>query len=504
MKTLCIQDLTVRDGNQSLLATRMEREDILTLAAALDKAGYHSMEVWGGATFDAAYRFLNQSAWEILRDIRKAAPNTKLSMLLRGQNIVGYRHYDSDILERFIRLTIENGIDIIRCFDALNDIENVRHAFAYVKKYNAHLQAAIAYTVSPVHSNEYYIDLVKKYEELGADSICIKDMAGIISPENAGQLIRALKEVTDLPINLHSHTTAGLTQFVMVEAMKAGVDCVDGCISPFSGGTSHIADGTLLTIADQLGLSYTLNREALSDAYEVANKIADKYIAKGDYRTRSLISNPKIFEYQLPGGMLTNLISQLEEQGAADRLTEVLQEVPRVRKDMGYPPLVTPLSQMVGSQAVLNVLTGERYKVSPSEIKTYLTGGYGRPPARIAEDFRQKILGSDQPFVPSNADKLEPEYEKNFAYLENLLGRKPLEEEVVAYTIFPGPVEDYMRRNELSAGQPEESFVVDAKPAREPAANSAPKMQSANMKTYLITVGSEEYKVELEEVSQSS
>ena len=504
MKTICIQDLTVRDGNQSLLATRMEREDILTLAAALDKVGYHSMEVWGGATFDSAYRFLNQSSWDILRDIRKVAPNTKLSMLLRGQNIVGYRHYDNDILERFIRLTIENGIDIIRCFDALNDIENIRHAFSYVKKYNAHLQAAIAYTVSPVHSNEYYIDLVKKYEELGADSICIKDMSGIISPENAGELVRTLKQVTDLPINMHSHTTAGLTQLVMIEAMKAGVDCIDGCISPFSGGTSHIADGTLLAIADQLGLSSDIDRDALSDAYEVANKIADKYIARGDYRTRSLISNPKIFEYQLPGGMLSNLISQLEEQGAADRLTEVLQEVPRVREDMGYPPLVTPLSQMVGSQAVLNVLTGERYKVSPSEIKTYLTGGYGRPPARIDEDFRRNILGSDQPFVPSNSDLLEPEYEKNFAYLEGLLGREPLEEEVVAYTIFPGPVEEYMRRNELATVQPEENPVADVDPATEPVAKSAPVMQSANMRTYRIAVGDDEYLVELEEVSEGS
>lgn len=501
MNTFCIQDLTVRDGNQSLLATRMEREDILALASALDKVGFHSMEVWGGATFDSAYRFLNQSAWDNLREIRQAAPNTKLSMLLRGQNIVGYRHYDSNTLERFVRLTIENGIDIIRCFDALNDIENVRNPFSYVKKYGAHLEAAIAYTVSPVHSNEYYVDLVKQYEELGADSICIKDMAGIISPDNARELITALKQMTDLPINLHSHTTAGMTQFVMVEAMKAGVDCLDGCISPFSGGTSHLADETLLAIADQLGIPYDLDTEALSDAYEVADKIADKYIEKGDYRTRSLIPNPKIFEYQLPGGMLSNLLSQLEEQGASDRLNEVLQEVPRVRKDMGYPPLVTPLSQMVGSQAVLNVLSGERYKIIPNEIKTYLTGAYGRSPARIDVDFRRKILGSDQPFVPSDVNTLEPEYDKNFVHLKELLGREPLEEEVVAYTIFPAPVEEYLRRNELDSEQEEE--VYDEKSVSRNDVETEPekaKIRNSKMKSYRVAVDGEEYVVELEEL----
>lgn len=503
MNTFCLQDLTVRDGNQSLLATRMEREDILALAAILDKVGFQSMEVWGGATFDSAYRFLNQSAWDNLREIRQVAANTKLSMLLRGQNIVGYRHYDNDILERFIRLTVDNGIDIIRCFDALNDINNVRNAFSYIKKSGAHLEAAIAYTVSPYHTIGYFVDLVKQYEDLGADSICIKDMAGIITPNDVRELVTALKQATDLPINLHSHTTAGLTTLVMLEAIKAGVDCVDGCISPFSGGTSHLADETLLAIADQLGRPYKIDKTALTEAFELADKIADKYIANGDYRTRSLIPNPKILEYKIPGGMLSNLLSQLEEQGAADRVHEVLQEVPQVRKDMGYPPLVTPLSQMVGSQAVLNVLLGERYKISPNEIKTYLVGGYGRPPGKLDPEIRRKILGGDQAFVASDVNTIEPEYDKNFAYLQKLLHRKPLEEEVVAYTIFPGPVEEYMRQKELKSEQQKTRPITSGKKSAAAVEHDQEKKIKYNpaMKNYRVTVAGEEYIVELEELS---
>ncbi|MDD2426705.1 MAG: pyruvate carboxylase subunit B [Eubacteriales bacterium] len=497
MKTFCIQDLTVRDGNQSLLATRMEREDILSLASALDKVGFYSLEVWGGATFDSAYRFLHQSAWDNLREIRQAAPKTKLSMLLRGQNIVGYRHYDNDILERFIRLTIENGIDIIRCFDALNDVNNVRNAFSYIKKHGAHLEAALAYTVSSIHTIEYFVDLVRKYEEMGADSICIKDMSGIILPDRARELITALKQVTDLPITLHSHTTAGRTTLVMVEALKAGVDCVDGCISPFSGGTAHLADETLFAIADELGRPYNIDKEALSEAYEVADKIADKYIKKGNYRTRSLIPNPKILEYEIPGGMLSNLLSQLEEQGTADRMNEVLQEVPQVREDMGCPPLVTPLSQMIGTQAVLNVLLGERYKVSPNEIKTYLTGGYGRPPGKVNAEVRRKILGSDQALIPADPNLLEPEYDKNFAYLENFLGRKPLEEEVVAFTIFPDPLKEYMQQDE--PGQAQEKLEKLTRPQVEAKPEKAAS-PSSGIKTYRITLAGEEHIVELEEL----
>ncbi|HHT24994.1 MAG TPA: pyruvate carboxylase subunit B [Clostridiaceae bacterium] len=443
MNKLGIQDVTVRDGNQSILATRMKREDILAIAGALDKVGFYSLEVWGGATFDSAYRFLNQSAWENLREINKATPNTKLSMLLRGQNVVGYRHYDNDTLERFIRLTIENGIDILRIFDALNDPNNVKNAFKFTKKHGGHLQAAIAYTVSPVHDNDYYVKLVKTYEDMGADSICIKDMAGIITPQTAYDLVSAIKQATDLPLNMHSHTTGNATSLVMEQAIKAGIDVVDGCISPFSGGTSHLADETLLEAAKLAGRETELNLDALDEAYELANLIVDKYIKSGDLRVRSLIPNPKILKYQVPGGMLSNLLSQLEQQKSSDRLSEVLEEIPKVREDMGYPPLVTPLSQMVGTQAVFNVLLGERYKIVPNEIKDYVQGLYGRAPGELNQDIVDQIMQQSEIKEAVSPEDLPFVYETDKKTLQKLLGREPEEEEVVAYTIFPEPVRNF-------------------------------------------------------------
>ncbi|NLJ95064.1 MAG: pyruvate carboxylase subunit B [Clostridiaceae bacterium] len=446
MSKLGIQDVTVRDGNQSILATRMRREDILDLVTALDKVGFHSLEVWGGATFDSAYRFLKQSAWENLREIRKAAPNTKLSMLLRGQNVVGYHHYDNDVLERFIRLTIENGIDILRVFDALNDPNNLRNAFKFVKKHGAELQAAIAYTVSPVHNNEYYVNLVKTFEDMGADSICIKDMAGIITPQTAYDLVSDLKAATDLPIQLHSHTTANATPLVMEQAMKAGADIVDGCIAPLSGGTGHLADETLLEVAKLTDRQVDLDIDALNEAYDLADIIVNKYIESGDLRTRSLIPNPRILTYQVPGGMLSNLLSQLEEQGASDRFNEVLREIPNVRKDMGYPPLVTPLSQMVGTQSVLNVLLGERYKLVPNEIKDYVQGHYGQAPGELDQKIVDLILEQ----VEVKTTTVPPEdlpfvFDEMKNKMKQFLDREPEEEEVVAYSIFPEPVMNYYK-----------------------------------------------------------
>lgn len=474
MNKVKINDLTVRDGNQSLLATRMEREDILALAAALDKVGFHALEVWGGATFDSAMRFLNQSAWENLREIRKAAPNTKFSMLLRGQNIVGYHHYDNDTLDRFIRLTLENGIDIIRCFDALNDPANVKNAFASIKKHGGHAQAAIAYTVSPVHDNPYYLDLVKTYESMGADSICIKDMSGIITPEEAYELVSLIKKNTDLPVVMHSHATAGMTALVMEQAMRAGVDEVDGCISPFSGGTSHLADETLVETARVVGRGADVDVEALSEAYEVANAIADKYIKAGEYRTRTLIPNPKILTYQVPGGMLSNLMSQLEQQKASDRFNEVLQEVPRVRKDLGYPPLVTPLSQMVGTQAVLNVLLGERYKMSPKEIKDYLRGAYGKAPGKIDEAVKEKILKGEPAPKKVAIDDIPYAYDDAKKALEKELGREVKEEEVISYILFPQQAVAQLRGPEVVEEKKEEAKAVaqTAAPHKQARANA--------------------------------
>lgn len=488
MSEVFIQDLTVRDGNQSLLATRMQREDIITLAEALDKVGFHSLEVWGGATFDSAFRFLHQSAWENLREIRQAAKNTKLSMLLRGQNIVGYRHYDNDTLDRFIRLTLENGIDVIRCFDALNDTNNLKNAFKFVKKHNGHLQGAIAYTVSPVHNNEYYVKLAKEFVDMGADSICIKDMAGICTPQNAYELVSALKEAVDVPIDLHTHTTGNATALVMLEAMKAGVDIVDGCISPFSGGTSHLADETLLEVAKLAGREVNIDREALSEAYEIADRLASKYIASGDMRARSLVPNPKILTYQVPGGMLSNLLSQLEGQKKGDRFNDVLKEVPNVRKDMGYPPLVTPLSQMVGTQAVMNVLFGEPYKMVPKEIKDYVQGFYGRSPAEKNPEVVAKILKGVEPKTPTDPDDLPYIYEDEKKKLEKALGREASEEEVIAYILFPQQVESF-----LTGAWKEEEAAAKAKAEAEEQAKQE-KVAAAAAATQAATspsVGSE-------------
>ncbi len=437
MTKMLLNDLTVRDGNQSLLATRMEKEDIIKLVTALDKVGYNALEVWGGATFDTALRFLGESPWEILREIRKAAKNTKLSMLLRGQNLVGYRHYDNDTLERFIRLAIANGIDIIRVFDALNDMNNIENSVKFIKKYGGHCQCAISYTTSPVHTEEYFVDLAKKMVAIGADSICIKDMAGIILPDAAYSLVKALKAITDIPINMHSHTTAGLTNLVMLRAMEAGVDIIDTAISPFSGGTSHIATETIIETAQDIGKSVQYDEDELDKAYDLADSLAQKYIDSGQYETRALMVNPKILHYEVPGGMLSNLMSQLQDQKMFDKLTEVLREIPRVRKDMGYPPLVTPLSQMVGTQAVLNVISGERYKMVPNEIKVYLRGGYGRFPSPVDPQAREKILGDELEGKPHSIAGLKPVFDEAKKEMSDKLGREASEEEVISYILFP-------------------------------------------------------------------
>ncbi len=437
MTKVLLNDLTVRDGNQSLLATRMEKEDILQLVTALDKVGYNALEVWGGATFDSALRFLNESPWEILREIRKAAKNTKLSMLLRGQNLVGYRHYDNDTLERFIKLAIENGIDIIRVFDALNDMNNIENSVKFIKKHGGHCQCAISYTVSPVHTEEYFVNLVKKMAEMGADSICIKDMAGILVPDAAYSLVKALKAVTDLPINVHSHTTAGLTHLVMLRAMEAGADIVDTVISPFSGGTSHIAAETIFETAKNIGREVEYDADALDEAYELADKIAQKYIDSNQYKARALVINPKILKYEVPGGMLSNLMSQLQDQKMFHRFTEVLKEIPKVRKDMGYPPLVTPLSQMVGTQAVMNVISGQRYKMIPNEIKTYLRGGYGKSPAPIDDEIVKMILGDEKIEAPREISSLSPVFDEAKKEMEEKLGRQAKDEEVLSYIMNP-------------------------------------------------------------------
>ena len=408
-----IVDTVLRDGHQSLFATRMNTEEVLSAIEDLDNAGYYALEVWGGATFDACIRFLNEDPWERLRKIREKCKHTKLQMLFRGQNILGYRHYADDVVDMFVKKSLENGIDIIRIFDSLNDIRNLKCAVDSTKKYGGHCQIALSYTTSPVHTVDYYVELAKEIEKMGADSLCIKDMAGVLLPEAAYELISRLKANTKLPIELHSHCTAGVCEMTYAKAIEAGVDIIDTALSPLSGGTSQPATEAFQYTYAGTKYDPKLNVDLLKKAAEKMTKVKDKYLANGLLNPKALTRNPGILKYQVPGGMLSNLMNQLKGQGAMDRYEEVLNEVPRVREDLGYPPLVTPLSQMVGTQAVMNVLAGERYKMCPKEIVDYVTGHYGKSPAPINEEVKAKILkGKDVETITYRpADAIKPEFE---------------------------------------------------------------------------------------------
>ena len=403
-------ETALRDGHQSLFATRMTTDEVLLALKELDQVGYHAIEIWGGATFDACLRFLNEDPWERLRKVKKVCKHTKLQMLFRGQNILGYRHYADDVVEKFVKLSIKNGIDIIRVFDALNDIRNLECAVKATKKYGGECQIALSYTTSPVHTVEYYVDLAKQVEALGADSICIKDMAGVLLPETAYQLIKAIKDNTKLPVELHSHCTGGMIEMTYLRAIQAGVDIIDTALSPLSGGTSQPCTESLNYALEGTEYDPKLNKEMLEKAAKKLAPVRQKYLNNGLLNPKVLCCNPNILKYQVPGGMLSNLISQLTQQGALDKLDDVLAEVPNVRKDLGYPPLVTPLSQMVGTQAVLNVLNKERYKMVPKEINDYLHGKYGKAPAPVNEEIRHKIIGDDKVITYRPADDLKPEF----------------------------------------------------------------------------------------------
>lgn len=407
-----IVETGLRDGHQSLFATRMNTEEVLLALEELDKVGYHAIEIWGGATFDSCLRFLDEDPWERLRKARKICKHTKLQMLFRGQNILGYRHYADDVVEKFVEKSIKNGIDIIRIFDALNDLRNLQCAVKATKKYGGECQIALSYTTSPVHTVEYYVELAKKIEELGADSICIKDMAGVLLPEAAYELISALKKNTKLPIELHSHCTGGLCEMSYLKAIEAGVDIIDCAISPLSGGTSQPCTESFNYALRGTKYDPKLDSAMLDAAANKLKPVRAKYIDNGLLNTKVLGVNANIIKYQVPGGMLSNLVNQLKQQGASDKFDEVLKEVPNVRKDLGYPPLVTPLSQMVGTQAVLNVVTGERYKMVPKEINDYLHGKYGASPAPVNEEVRRKIIGDDPVITYRPADDLKPEFQE--------------------------------------------------------------------------------------------
>ena len=433
MGKLYVTDTILRDAHQSLAATRMTTKEMLPACEMLDAIGYWSLEVWGGATFDSCLRYLNEDPWERLRTLRKALPHTKLQMLFRGQNILGYKHYADDVVEQFCRKAIENGIDVIRIFDALNDPRNLEAAIRYTKKYGGFCEAAISYTTSPVHSEEYFVNLSKELAQMGADSICIKDMANLLLPYDAYSLVKKLKSEVDIPIHLHTHNTTGTGDMVLLKAAEAGVDIVDTALSPLGNGTSQPATESLVATLKGQERDTGLDLNALSECAKYFRSVYERLKQDGLISDKSLRVDTNTLLYQVPGGMLSNLIKQLKDAGAEDKYYDVLAEIPRVRKDFGYPPLVTPTSQIVGTQAVFNVLMG-RYKTFPNNSKAVLRGEYGKLPGPVNEEVRKLAIG-DEPVVTCRpADLLEPELEK---YKAELGDRARSEEDVLSYALLP-------------------------------------------------------------------
>ncbi len=434
MAKVKITETVLRDSHQSLIATRMTTEEMLPILQKMDSIGYHSLEAWGGATFDACMRFLNEDPWERLRKIRDHVKNTKLQMLFRGQNILGYRHYSDDVVEYFVQKSIANGIDIIRIFDALNDPRNLRTAVNATKREGGHVQAAFSYTTGEVYTLDYYAKYAKQLEEMGADSICVKDMAGLLKPYDAYELVRALKESVKIPIQLHTHYTSGLASMTLMKAVEAGVDVIDTAISPMAMGTSQ--PPTEAMVAALAGTEYDtcISLSELDAITKYFTPMREKYLASGLLNPKALKVDVNALMYQVPGGMLSNLMSQLEQAGKSDKLTEVLEEVPRVRADVGYPPLVTPSSQIVGTQAVFNVIMGQRYKTVTKEFKGIVRGDYGKTPVPIDPAFIKKIIGDEQPITHRPADDLAPELDKLRAEIAQYLEQ---DEDVLSYALFP-------------------------------------------------------------------
>ncbi len=456
-KPVLITDVALRDGHQSLLATRMRTEDMLPIAQKLDGVGYWSLEVWGGATFDTCLRFLKEDPWERLRALRAAMPNTKLQMLLRGQNLVGYRHYADDVVERFIERSATNGIDVFRIFDALNDVRNLDRAVSEVKACGKHAEATICYTVSPVHSIDRFVDLAKKLEDLGTDTICIKDMAGLLAPLDAYRLVRRLKAAVKVPLHLHSHYTSGMASMTSLMAILGGLDMLDTSISPLAGGTSHPATETLVASLQNTPYDTGLDLASFQPITEHFRTVRRKY---RQFESDFTGVDAEILMSQIPGGMLSNLAAQLTEQNALDRMKEVLDEVPRVRKEMGYPPLVTPTSQIVGTQATLNVLTGDRYKVITTETKNYFLGLYGRAPGQVDLDVMARATGDETPIKTRPADRLEPELDEA---KKELPDSAQTVEDQLSFVLFPTIARDFFEAREKGELTPEPLELGSAK-----------------------------------------
>lgn len=433
MAKVKITETVLRDAHQSLIATRMTMDEMLPILSKMDKVGYHSCEVWGGATFDSCLRFLDEDPWERLRIIRREMPNTKLQMLFRGQNMLGYRHYADDVLEYFVQKSVANGIDIIRIFDALNDIRNLETAIKAAKKEKAHAQVAISYTLGDVFTNEYYVEYAKRIQEAGADSICIKDMAALLTPYKTAELTKVLKEAVDIPIQLHTHYTSGLASMCLLKGIEAGADVIDTAMSPLALGTSHAPTESMVAALQGTEYDTGLDLILLNEIRDYFMTLREKYLKSGLLDPKMLATDANALIYQVPGGMLSNLLSQLKQAGKADKLTEVMQEVPRVRADSGMPPLVTPTSQIVGTQAVFNVITGERYKTVTKEFKGLVRGEYGKTPCPIDPEFRKKIIGDAEPIDCRPADLLTPELDKLRAECADWTEQ---EEDVLSYAQF--------------------------------------------------------------------
>ncbi|WP_274661804.1 oxaloacetate decarboxylase subunit alpha [Enterococcus lactis] len=444
-KKIFFTETVLRDGQQSLIATRMPTSDMLPILQTMDEAGFHALEMWGGATFDSCIRFLDEDPWERLRQIRKQVKNTKLQMLLRGQNLLGYKNYADDVVRAFVEKSVENGIDVIRVFDALNDTRNLKTSITTAKEAGGHCQTAISYTTSAIHTVDYFVKLAKEMAEAGADSICIKDMAGVLTPQTGYELVAKIKDAVALPLEVHTHATSGISEMTYLKVAEAGADIIDTAISSFAGGTSQPATESVAIALEDMGFETGLKMEKLAEMAEYFNPIRDRFRNEGILNPKVKDIEPKTLIYQVPGGMLSNLLSQLTEQGLQDKYEEVLAEVPKVRADLGFPPLVTPLSQMVGTQSLMNVISGERYKLVPNEIKDYVRGLYGRPPAPIAKEVQEKIIGTEEVVTVRPADLIEPQLP---GFAEEIKEYAKSEEDVLMYALFPQQAKDFLGRRE--------------------------------------------------------
>lgn len=450
MAKVGVTETVLRDGHQSLIATRMTTEEMLPILETLDNIGYNALEMWGGATYDACIRFLDEDPWDRLRIIRKKVKNTKLQMLLRGQNLLGYRHYADDVVDEFVDKAVSNGIDVIRIFDALNDMRNIERAIQATKKCGAHAQGTMSYTISPIHTNEVFVELAKEIEQMGADSVCIKDMAGLLDPYNTYKLVKDIKAAISIPLEIHTHATSGLGSLTYMKAIEAGADMIDTALSPFAEGTSQPPTEPIAFAFKGTEYDLGLDLDLLNEASEYFKPIREKYIANGLMDPKLMGVDINTLKYQVPGGMLSNLVSQLKQANAMDKFEEVLKEVPRVREDFGYPPLVTPSSQIVGTQAVLNVVMGERYKMVPKEAKDLVKGMYGKTTIPIKQEVVDKILKGEEQVTCRPADLLEPELEQMKKECAKWMHQ---EEDVLTKALFPQPAETFFKKREAKLYQ---------------------------------------------------